>query len=145
MAGKTPLATWQDGLDKVNTLGTRAYQLDELFYHRIVRKVRKDSTISWQGSVYDVPYELTGKKIIVVVDPHQQKALFVENSDGENIGAVTLCDVQANRRAKRASTPVNPETTTLQNQDSLVQLALDKQQAKLGLPNNLPNQIKTRK
>jgi len=133
LTGKTPLAIWQEGLGQVSVLGTKAYQLDELFYHRITRKVRKDSTISWQGQIYDVPYELTGKKITVVVDPHQQQALFVENSEGENIGAVTLCDPQANRHAKRASTAVVTPTRS-QHPDSLAQIALEQQQAQLSLP-----------
>jgi putative transposase len=144
LAGQTPLALWQDGLDQVSTLGTRAYQLDELFYHRIIRKVRKDSTISWLGKTYDVPYELTGKKITVVVDPHQQQALFIEDADHNNIGAVTPCDVQANRRAKRATAAVTVAPAQLQSQDGLAGLALKQQQAQLSLANTAHLTAKTR-
>ena len=136
LAGQSPLSVWQKGLEFVTPLGTLAHQLDALFYHRIQRKVRKDSTISYAGKLFDVPYELARKQITIVVEPHQQQALFVENEEGQWIGDITPLDLQANRRHKRAqaeSDTTNP--ITMGSSDSIAELALKQQQAQLSIPN----------
>ncbi len=76
---KTPLTVWQNGLASIKPLGTSAYQLDELFYHRVERKVRKDSTISYADKIYDVSYGLVQKQVFIVIEPHEERALYIEN------------------------------------------------------------------
>jgi len=83
-------------------LGTLAHQLDELFYHRIQRTVRKDGTISYNGKFFEVPYCLSKKEVTIVIEPHQKQALYIEDDQGKRIGDVTPLDMQANRRRKRA-------------------------------------------
>jgi hypothetical protein len=58
-------------------LGTLAHQLDELFYHRIQRKVRKAGTISYEGHFFEVPYCLAQKTVTVVIEPHYKQALYI--------------------------------------------------------------------
>jgi hypothetical protein len=82
-------------------LGTLAAQLDELFYHRVERLVRKDGTVSYEGRLFEVPYELVDKWVQLVVDPHTETAVSVEDQEGKPLGAVTPLDALANRHRKR--------------------------------------------
>ena len=96
LQGQTPLQRYQQDLPRIRTLGSRAARLDELFYHRIERKVRKDGTVSYQGQRFEVPYELAGQKVQLVVDPHSEQVISVENSKGQTLGKATPLDVVAN-------------------------------------------------
>jgi putative transposase len=132
LAGKTPLAVWQNYLQFITPLGTLAHQLDELFYHRIQRKVRKDGTISYAGQCFEVPYCLSQKTVIVVIEPHHQQALYVEDEQGNRIGDVTPLDLQGNRNYKRAQ-PSNIPSPTTALSTSLNELALEQQQSRLSI------------
>ena len=104
--GLTPLARYQQDLPNVRTLGARAAQLDQLFLHRISRKVKKDGTVSYLGKRFEVPFELSSKTVQLVVDPHAQKVVGVENAQGEAIGQATPLDALANAtRKRRTPTP----------------------------------------
>jgi len=139
LSGQSPLSVWQKGLKFVTSLGTLAHQLDTLFYHRVKRRVRKDSTISYEGKIFDVPYELARKNITIVVEPHQQQALYIEDDDGQWMGDITPVDLQANRRHKRAQpNKISPASITVS--DSIAELALKQQLAQLSIPH--PNQKK---
>lgn len=132
LGGKTPLAVWQNYLEMVRPLGTLAHQLDELFYHRIQRKVRKDGTISYAGQFFEVPYCLSQKTVTVVIEPHHKQALYIEDEQGKRLGDVTPLDMQKNRNYKRASSDNTPTPTTAPT-TSLNELALKQQQARLSI------------
>ncbi len=85
----------------MRTLGAKAARLDELFYYRVERKVRKDSTVSYQGARFEVPYELSGKSVVLVVDPHTRRVLGVEDENGQYLGAATPLDAIANVQRQR--------------------------------------------
>ena len=107
LAGQTPLQRYQQDLVHIRPLGPLAHQLEDIFHHRIERKVRKDGTLSYHGHYYEAPYELVGQRVVLVVDPHGDQALRVEAPDGQPLGPVTRLDRQANahrRRRKPAST-----------------------------------------
>jgi len=135
LSGQSPLSVWQKGLEFVTPLGTLAHQLDELFYHRVKRRVRKDSTISYEGQFFDVPYELARKNITLVVEPHQQQALYIEDDEGKWMGDIIPVDLQANRRHKRAQSN-NTSPVTVSASDSMAELALKQQQAQLSIPHS---------
>jgi putative transposase len=135
LSGQSPLSVWQKGLEFVKPLGTLAHRLDELFYHRVKRRVRKDSTISYEGKFFDVPYELARKNITIVVEPYQQQALYIEDDDGKWIGDITPVDLQANRRHKRAQQD-NTCSASVGVSDSIAELALKQQQAQLSIPHS---------
>jgi transposase InsO family protein len=132
LKGKSPLAVWQNYLEKVQPLGTLAHQLDELFYHRIQRKVRKDGTISYEGQLFEVPYCLSQKTVTVVIEPHHKQALYIEDEEGKRLGDVTPLDCQKNRHYKRASSANAPEPTRAPS-TSLNELALKQQEARLSI------------
>lgn len=113
LAGMTPLARYQRDLGRIRSLGARAAQLDALFHHRIARFVRKDGTVSYQGQRFEVPYELSGKTVKLVVDPHARRVIGVENDDGESIGTATVLDEIGNtHRPRRKPGPTSPPATT---------------------------------
>jgi putative transposase len=106
LAGMTPLARYQRDLGRIRSLGARAAQLDALFHHRVSRFVRKDGTVSYLGQRFELPYELSGKTVRLVVDPHAQRVVGVENEDGVSLGEATALDEIGNtRRARRKPEP----------------------------------------
>ena len=123
LGGLTPLARYQRDLPKIRSLGQRATQLDALFYHRLSRFVRKDGTVSFEGRVFEVPYELAGKTVRLVVDPHTGAVISVENDDGESLGAATPLDAIANsRRKRRKPTPVDKTAPAAASGPNLIEL-----------------------
>ena len=122
--GLTPLARYQQDLPKIRSLGTQAAQLDALFHHRINRFVRKDGTVSYQGTRFEVPFELAGKTIRLVVDPHAGTVLGVENESGDHVGSATALDTLANlKRVRRKPVPVGDVPGTHRATTNLVELA----------------------
>ena len=115
LGGLTPLARYQQDLLKVRTLGLRAAKIDAIFLHRVARFVRKDGTVSYEGKRFEVPYELSGQTVQLVVDPHTETVVGVENSAGESLGLATLLDTLSNlQRERRKPKPVNTETSEVQ-------------------------------
>lgn len=122
--GLTPLARYQQDLPKIRRLGPRAAQLDALFHHRINRFVRKDGTVSYQGTRFEVPFELAGKTIRLVVDPHAGTVLGVENESGDRVGSATALDTLANlKRVRRKPAPDAGVPGTDRAATNLVELA----------------------
>jgi len=120
----TPLQRYQQDLPRVRTLGTLAARLDELFYHRITRKVRKDGTVSYQGERFEVPYELSARSVFLVLDPHTRQVLGVEDADGQSLGAATPLDALANvHRRRRKPQPAEAPAPRRTGQDNEVELA----------------------
>ena len=107
--GQTPLARYQRDLPKIRALGQRAAQLDAIFHHRISRFVRKDGTVSYQGNRFEVPYELAGKTIRLVADPHAETVVGIEDDQGNSLGTATPLDAEANlHRRRRKPDPEGP-------------------------------------
>jgi len=89
-----------------------------------VRKVRKDGTVSYQGERFEVPYELSGQSIQLVVDPHAEQVMSVEGSAGESLGAATPLDAVANnQRTRRKPRPVTDEPDPGPASSNLVEMA----------------------
>ena len=124
---KTPLERYQQDLPKIRQLGQKAAQLDALFYYRVQRRVRKDGTVSYQGRDFEVPYELSGKNVRLVVDPHTEQVMGVEDDEDNSLGAATPLDALANaHRRRRKPEAVTPSTTTTPKKGpNLVELAFE--------------------
>lgn len=113
LSGLTPLARYQRDLAHIRLLDPLGAKLDAIFHHRIERLVRKDGTVSYRGRFFEVPYELVGKMVRLVVDPHTRTAVSVEDEAGTSLGAVSPLDALANRhRARRRSTATAAEPCT---------------------------------
>jgi len=76
-------------------------QIDDLFYHREKRKVRKDGTISWNGNFYEVAHKFVGEIVMLVFDPHTHNTIRIETDLGEYLGAVAPLDLDANLNRSR--------------------------------------------
>ena len=137
LAGLTPLARYQRDLPRIRALGAKAGQLDAMFHHRIKRFVRKDGTVSYLAHRFEVPYELSGQTVKLVVDPHGERVVGVEDEHGVWLGEAMPLDAIANIKRKRRK----PETVTdIARRDgpNLVEIAHAKYYGltKDGLPNH---------
>jgi transposase InsO family protein len=123
LGGLTPLERYQQDLAKIRPLGQFAAQLDALFHHRITRHVRQDGTVSYLNERFEVPYELAGKTVKLVVDPHARIVVGVEDDAGVSLGLATRLDLIANLnrvRRKPVEQAIQKEPRTGPN---LVELA----------------------
>jgi hypothetical protein len=124
LAGVTPLARYQQDLAHIRTLGTRAAHLDSIFHHRLKRDVRKDGTVSYLGRAFEVPYELSGKRVWLVVDPHSGEVVGVEDEAGNTLGAATPLDLLANAHRRRRKPGTPPAAPAVPSAPSLLDLAV---------------------
>ena len=99
----TPLERWRQDVPRLRQLGSDAKILDELFYYRIERKVRNDSSISFANQFYEVSHELIGQKVMLVYDPETKQPQWVESQEGNRLGAVHLVDPIHNSTRRRCS------------------------------------------
>lgn len=129
LKGLTPLQRYQQDLARIRTLGSKALKLDELFYHRVSRKVRRDATIGWDGRRFEVDYMLAGKQVLVVIDPHAKEALRVEDEEGEVLSMVIEMDVHANCQRKRRKPEAVETIEDKPMETNLVEMALEKHNA----------------
>ena len=123
LGGLTPLERYQKDLPKIRSLGPRAAQLDDLFYHRISRYVRRDGTVSYLGQRFEVPFELSGRTVTLVVDPHAKRVVGVENAAGELIGSATPLDTLANLHRTRRKADAAEATDDVRSGPNRVELA----------------------
>ena len=98
----TPLARYQRDLLRIRSLGAKAAQLDALFHHRSLASCARTARCRIWASCFEVPYELSGKTVRLVVDPHAQRVVGVENEAGESLGEATPLDAIANAQAPTA-------------------------------------------
>lgn len=108
----TPLARWREDLQHVRPLLPHVvHRIDDLFYHREERLVRKNGTISWNGHFYEVDHNLVGETVTLVFDPHSNKAIRIETAFGDNLGAAVPLDLDANlyrARQRPHAPPASP-------------------------------------
>jgi hypothetical protein len=140
LGGQTPLARYQQDLPRIRTLGQLAAHLDAIFFHRIRRFVRKGErrdrsrerptgksgrtgTVSYQGSRFEVPYELAGKTVRLVVDPHARTVIGVEDEEGRSLGAATPLDAEANLHRRRRKPDPEDSSGQPPSGPNLVELA----------------------
>lgn len=112
---QTPLDRYRKDLSHIRQLGQMADHIDDIFYHRVQRTVRKDGTVRLDGIAYEVPYELAGKKILLVIDPYKKIAHAVESLSYEKLGKVVVLDKIANLgrvRNRPDKAAPNSKTTT---------------------------------
>jgi putative transposase len=100
--GQSPIACWREGLVHVRSLTPAiASKIDDIFYHRIQRRVRKDGTINWEGKRFEVDHHQVDEKVILVFDPHSGKPIRIETTSGKDLGTAVLLDLNANLHRKR--------------------------------------------
>jgi len=98
--GRRPLEHWLSQTEHLR-LAPSLQRLDEVFLHRLRRRVRKDSTVSFSGRLLEVRPELAGQKVELRFDPHcpaQLPRVFV---DGDFYCDTVELDVVRNARRPR--------------------------------------------
>jgi transposase InsO family protein len=95
----TPLLRWQRDIERVRQLPP-ATDMRRLFFHRVDRLVRRDSTFLLRNRFFEAPPQLAGKRIEVrfdPLDPTQMEIYF----DGKPEGTARLVDTVVNGRTYR--------------------------------------------
>lgn len=110
----TPMARFQRDLIKIKPVDRK---LDEYFYHRVKRFIRKDGTLTYNDKLYEVSFDYVGQHVYLVIDPHEEKAKWIESLEYERLGSVHPLDKHANINRKRKR-PVVPN----RNQKSKISL-----------------------
>ena len=128
----TPLERFQKDLDYVKPLGEIANTIDTYFFHRIKRQVKKDGTLSWNNSAYEVPFELSEMVVLLVIEPHTQKAKFVESLEYEYLGEIAALDKYHNLSHKRSRPKIKSSTS---KSEGLVEIAYQQEKEKLDITN----------
>ncbi len=97
--GTTPLLRWQRDIEQIRQLPP-ATDMRRLFFHRVDRLVRKDSTFLLHSRFFEAPPHLAGKRIEVRYDPLdiEQAEIYAE---GKLEGAARLVDAVVNGRTNR--------------------------------------------
>lgn len=136
--GLTPLQRYQKDLHHIRPLGRYANDFDSIFYHRLTRKVRKDGTVSYNNQFYEVPCQLVGQHVQLVIDPHDQRPLSIESEQGKHLGAVTPLDRLANNERRRQRPQASDELPSSPSKRvNVVEMALERQTERLALPLNI--------
>jgi len=82
--------------------------------------------VSYLGQRFEVPYELSGKTVRLVVDPHGARVVGVEDEAGVSLGQATALDVLANLdrvRRKPEAVPASTAMSGARSGPNLVELA----------------------
>jgi putative transposase len=95
----TPLVRWQRDIEQVRQLPP-ATDMRRLFFHRVDRLVRRDSTFLLRNRFFEAPPQLAGKRIEVRFDPLDPTQVEIY-CDGKPEGAARLVDAVVNGRTYR--------------------------------------------
>jgi len=95
----TPLLRWQRDIQLVRQLPP-ATDMRRLFFHRVDRLVRRDSTFLLRNHFFEAPPQLAGKRIEVRFDPLDLAHVEI-HCDGKPEGAARLVDPVVNGRTYR--------------------------------------------
>lgn len=98
--GITPIDAWLAGCERVKAMDP-FIDLDEAFYHKVKRKVYKDSVVSVNGKAFEVPAILIGKKVDISYDPMGELFRISVSHDGKNYGEARPVDIYGNTKIKR--------------------------------------------
>lgn len=104
LGGATPLERWIERAAHIIAMDPTV-DLDHAFEHEIRRKVYRDSTVTLDGVLYEVPSSLIGKKISLRYDPSVAPARrrLTVLLDGTVCGIARVVDSYANARVRRTA------------------------------------------
>ncbi len=96
----TPLDTW---IAKAHHIKPMAHgvDLDRIFLHLLSRKVYKDSTFTLEGTLFEAPSILSGKRINILFDPTPPIKRVLVSYGGKEYGYARVVDTYANSKVKR--------------------------------------------
>jgi hypothetical protein len=95
----TPLLRWQRDIEQVRQLPP-ATDMRRLFFHRLERVVRRDSTFLLRNRFFEAPPHLAGQRIEVRFDPLDTAQVEIYHA-GKPEGPARLVDAVVNGRTYR--------------------------------------------
>jgi transposase InsO family protein len=98
--GRAPLEHWLSQVEDLRP-APPAGELDRIFLHRAQRKVRRDSTVRFEGRMLEVRSELCGQKVELRFDPELPDVLPAVYVDGRFYCDTVELDVVRNSRRRR--------------------------------------------
>jgi len=109
--GATPLDQWLAKASHIVGLDP-TIDLDRAFCHEISRKVYRDSTVTLDGVLYEVPSSLIGERITLRFDPSipAQRRRMRIILDATECGTARIVDSYANTRVRRSNLHKDLET-----------------------------------
>jgi transposase InsO family protein len=112
LGGKTPLEAWLEKAHYIIPMDPTV-NLEEIFLHQAPRKVHKDSTVTIDGTLFEVPSDLIGERITLYYDPHlspeRRRPLIVHKS--QRLGEARRVDSYANAHVRRGGLQKEVEVT----------------------------------
>jgi transposase len=103
LGGATPLDRWIERAKNIIPFDP-TIDLEDAFQHEISRKVYRDSTVTLDGVLYEVPSTLIGERIVLRYDafiPHERRRLTIL-LDGKECGTARKVDSYANTKVRRS-------------------------------------------
>lgn len=103
LGGVTPLDRWIERAKNIIPFDP-TIDLENAFRHEISRKVYRDSTVTLDGVLYEVPSTLIGERIVLRYDPfipHERRRLTIL-LDGKECGTARKVDSYANTKVRRS-------------------------------------------
>lgn len=95
----TPLLRWQQDIEQIRQLPPST-DLRRVFFYRVSRLIRRDSTFLLQKRFFEAPSYLTGQRVEVRFDPLDCDRVEIHHN-GEFVGMARLVDAVVNGRTYR--------------------------------------------
>lgn len=125
--GTTPLLRWQRDIEQVRQI-LPATDVRRLFFYRVIRTVRRDSTFLLQNRFYEAPAHLAGERIEARFDPLDPAIVDIYVEDRSE-GQARLVDPVINAGLPRLkSHPTEPQPSTGINYVELIAKKGDKEE-----------------
>ena len=103
LKGKTPLDAWLEKSRYIVHMEP-SIDLEQAFLHEESRKVYKDSTLTLDGTLYEVSSCLIGKRVKIFYDPMMPVKRLEVLYEGKSHGEARIVDSYANTKVKRNAT-----------------------------------------
>lgn len=100
LEGRTPLDAWLANTRHIIAVDP-SIDLDEVFLHRLKRRIYQDSTFSFNSKLYEVPSTLIGKMAVIKYDPQNLHTPLKVYLNEQFICEARLLDSYANTRVHR--------------------------------------------
>lgn len=103
LEGQSPAERYRSRSQKVRLYRGEPGEFNRLFYKQIQRRVRKDATISIEGSLWEVATHLRGTLVQVRYDPFLENRQLEIYQNGKCVGSATPCDKNYNAHSFKSS------------------------------------------
>lgn len=97
---ESPIGKFMSNVDKVRFIPDKQ-ELDYLFYYRVSRKVKNDSTISIDKIIFEVPMKFIGDKINIRYLPDNLDKAFIFSDEGKLLETIYPVNKIDNSKMRR--------------------------------------------